>query len=67
MDSSLHRYAITSGLVPVVQDIKYDGRSLETLEAYILKNCELGSGQIEVSVGGMSIALEPSIYVKQFS
>nr|XP_027074129.1 protein TONSOKU-like isoform X1 [Coffea arabica] len=39
------------GLVPVVQDIKYDGRSLETLEAYILKNCELGSGQIEVSVG----------------
>ncbi|KAL3528003.1 hypothetical protein ACH5RR_012659 [Cinchona calisaya] len=40
------------GLVPVVQDIKYDGRALETFEAVdTLKNHKLGKGHIEVSVG----------------
>ncbi|KAL3524626.1 hypothetical protein ACH5RR_012998 [Cinchona calisaya] len=42
------------GLVLVVQDMNYDGRVPETVEAVnILKNHKLGKGWIEVSVGDL--------------
>ncbi|CAI9109017.1 OLC1v1008747C1 [Oldenlandia corymbosa var. corymbosa] len=41
-----------SGLVPVVKDIKYDGRTLQTLEATdLLKNHQFSRGLMEGSVG----------------
>lgn len=44
----------------MVEDIKYDGRILETLEAVdILKNRKLGKGWMEGSLGGMSLVLGP--------